>query len=277
MKLLRTFAWAAGVSALMLGTATARADQISGERPQSSDEDESGAVRSTEVKKSPEHGRERGATGISPTSPSREEPGATSATGGTASGRYERGKRTLGAAILIGGGVTDFANNEMDNLTDPGGEWDVRAAVGTRSYIGFEAQYLGAAQNISALGLDADAALVKTGLEGALRVNVPLTRERHAREKLVVIPYALGGLGWNRFDVVNDSFNTSAVSDSDNIMTLPLGGGVAFSSHGFMFDTRFLYRFSYGEDLLAVPGAGQASIDRDLASWSANAMLGYEF
>src|SRR5262245_66259238 len=78
----------------------------------------------------------------------------------------------FGESISLGGGVTNFLADATRDATNVGGYWDVRATFGTRSYLGGEAAYMGAAQNVRALGLDNGAYLTQNGIEGALRVNL---------------------------------------------------------------------------------------------------------
>jgi hypothetical protein len=68
----------------------------------------------------------------------------------------------IGVRLLVGGGPTGFLENDARKLTDVGGGWDARVVVGTRSVLGVELGYIGAAQNISAAGLDGDAYLLRT-------------------------------------------------------------------------------------------------------------------
>ena len=59
-----------------------------------------------------------------------------------------------GIGVSLGGGVAGFTQDDMRDTTDDGGAWGVRVAFGTRSLFGVEAEYIGSAQNINALGLD---------------------------------------------------------------------------------------------------------------------------
>ncbi|MBA3539152.1 MAG: hypothetical protein H0T79_05955, partial [Deltaproteobacteria bacterium] len=123
----------------------------------------------------------------------------------------------MGMAISVGGGVDGFTNEDLRDAAEVGGAWDVRVTLGTRSPIGFEASYIGSVQDIEALGLDDDALLVGNGLQGALRVNV-LPNE-------MVQPFLYGGVAWRRYSLTNEDFNTSAVSDEDDVLEIPLGVG----------------------------------------------------
>ncbi len=173
------------------------------------------------------------------------------------------------ASIHVGGGVANFTRDEIRDLTDVGGYWDARVVLGTRSIIGVEASYVGAAQNIEALGLDSDATLIRNGVEGALRLNLPF----NPRGSVLVEPYAFGGAGWSRYNLVNEDFNTSNVRDEDDVFTVPLGVGLSTGARGFLFDARFTYRPTFGDDLVQNPDGSTA----DLQNWTAGASIGYEF
>lgn len=177
--------------------------------------------------------------------------------------RESRPMTGYGVEVSLGGGVTNFATDEARDVSDPGGSWNLRLTVGTRSIIGFEAAYVGQAQNVEAPGLDGDAYMVSNGAEGALRLNAPIMY----RDWLFA-PFALAGLGWTRYDLVNADFNTSAIQDDDNVLSIPLGVGVAAAYRGFMLDTRFVYRATYDDDFL---GAA------DLHNWIVSANIGREF
>jgi len=175
-----------------------------------------------------------------------------------------RGPATgYGSQIALGGGVMNFTGGTAQGMTDPGGSWDLRLVWGTRSIVGLEGAYIGSAQRISASGLDLNAALLGTGVEGTLRINAPMPY----RDSMIA-PFAVGGLGWTRFDVINNDFNTSVVNEKDHVMTVPVGAGLAVSYRGFMVDGRFTYRFVYREDLIG---------NADLNNWIVSANIGSEF
>jgi hypothetical protein len=168
-----------------------------------------------------------------------------------------------GAAVQLGGGVMDFAGTAARGNINMGGSWDLRLTWGTRSVVGFEAAYVGTANKIKAEGLDPNADLIGNGAEGVLRINAPI--EYHGS---LFEPFGFGGVGWTRFDVVNDNVNVSNVREKDHVLTVPFGGGLAMSYRGFFADARFTYRLAYNEDLI-----GRTSLD----NWIASANLGSEF
>jgi hypothetical protein len=173
----------------------------------------------------------------------------------------------IGIAIAAGGGTGGFVNDTLRESTNIGGDWDVRATIGTRSPIAFEGSYIGSAQSIDALCLDTDALLVGNGLQGALRVNATLD--------FPVQPFAFGGAAWRRYDLTNADTNLSDVAGSDDVLEFPVGIGVAGRWNALMVDVRGEYRFATENDLLPVSADGSdfAGMDR----WGAKATVGVEF
>ena len=173
-----------------------------------------------------------------------------------------------GMEVTLGGGVEDFTNDTLRNTTTTGGLWNVRVAFGTRTPIAFEGAYLGSAQAIDALGLDGDAVLIGNGLEAKVRVNMTETD---------IQPFAFAGLGWRRYSITNSDFNTSAVADSDDVLEIPLGVGVAAKYRGFVFDARGEVRLAAEEDLMPALNAEDPTEDADMHRWAVNANIGYGF
>lgn len=171
-----------------------------------------------------------------------------------------------GMSAMIGGGVFGFTDEDTTDFIDVGGAWEARFAFGTREMIGTEVAYTGSAQDIDAAGLDGDAVLVSTGLEANARINV---FGRRAWQ-----PYAVAGVGWRRYDVTNDDFNTSSVANDDNTLEIPLGVGVAYRMNQFVLDVRGTFRPTLDNDLIAdtpdEPGT-------ELHNWAATARVGFEF
>lgn len=170
-----------------------------------------------------------------------------------------------GMEASVGGGIIGFTDGDANDFTDVGGSWQARLLVGTRTMWGVEVAYTGAAHSVDALGLDNDAILVSTGLEALGRFNF-LTQEWQ--------PYLVAGLGWRRYDVTNADFNTSAVSDSDNLLEIPLGGGLAYRSGGLVIDLRLMFRAAADEDLIqAAPFEDEPSLD----TFEGSLRVGWEF
>lgn len=173
-------------------------------------------------------------------------------------------------SITAGGGVVSYTNNDANDFIDTGGAYQVRAAVGTRSIVGFELAYVGSANDVEALGLDPDATLLGNGVEGAVRFNFTVSKWQ---------PYLLAGAVWKRYVVVNDDFNTSAtVNNSDGVFEVPLAAGLTWHAKergedGLVVDGRFDYRLAGGSDLLGGSDGGGPGLE----NWQATLKAGWEF
>jgi hypothetical protein len=173
----------------------------------------------------------------------------------------------IGLAVMAGGGVTDFTQGATRNQTAVGGSWDVRALVATRTWIGFEASYIGGANPIKALGLSGNSKLVRNGVEGAVRVQLPF----YYRITLLE-PYVLGGVGWNSYRVTYvNSYSASVTTSGDNTVAAPFGAGFMVGYKGFVVDLRSTLRPTFRQTILGSQGA------TGLTNWDAGAMIGFEF
>jgi hypothetical protein len=176
----------------------------------------------------------------------------------------------FGMAVMAGGGVTDFTQGNTRGFTGTGGSWDARLAFGTRTWVGFEASYVGGANSIHNLGIaNNNTNLVRNGVEGMLRINAPL----YAGNTLLE-PYIGGGVGWNSYRVTNYNANLSSASvsaNSDNTVSVPLAAGFALGYKGFVVDARFTIRPTYSQTLLTDESSSA------LTNWDVGGMLGYEF
>ena len=179
---------------------------------------------------------------------------------------YRSSVSPRGGGFFVGGGFEDFANDSLRSMTGSGGYWSARIVGGMRQIIGVEAAYVGNARTIDALGLNGNARLISNGLEGALRLNIPIVSPN---QMSLVEPFGFVGLGWAHYNLTNTNVNISNVASSDDIMTMPFGGGLAFGYGGFMADARFTYRKTYYNNL--VTGGG------DLDSWGAGGQIGFGF
>jgi hypothetical protein len=184
----------------------------------------------------------------------------------------------FGLGLAVGGGVMGFVDSDTQGFTDAGGSWEARLTFGTRSPVALEAAYVGSAQNIEALGLDEDAFLLGTTLEGAARVNI--------LRDFAVQPYLFGGLGWTRYSISNESFNTSSIENSENMGHVPVGAGLGFRAlGGLMVDVRGTFRAAFNDDIMGeqldeepsdvVPDPDDTRAELD--SWNLTAKLGWEF
>ena len=179
---------------------------------------------------------------------------------------YRSSVSPRGGGFFVGGGFEDFTNNSLRSMTGGGGYWSARIVGGMRQIIGMEAAYVGNARTIDALGLNGNARLISNGLEGAVRLNIPIVSWS---QRSLLEPFGFVGLGWSHYNLTNANLNVSNVASSDDIMTMPFGGGLAFGYGGFMAEARFTYRKTYYNNL--VTGGG------DLDSWGAGGQIGFGF
>lgn len=191
---------------------------------------------------------------------------ATIVVGGPALASDGKPDSKIGLAVMAGGGVTDFTQGATRNQTAVGGSWDVRALVATRTWIGFEASYIGGANPIKALGLSDSSKLVRNGVEGAVRVQLPLYHGITLLE-----PYILGGVGWNSYRVSYVNTYSASVTTSDNTVAVPFGAGFMAGYKGFVVDVRSTIRPTFRQSILGSQGA------TGLTNWDTGAMIGFEF
>lgn len=169
-----------------------------------------------------------------------------------------------GAAVQVGGGVLDFVEEDTRDVTGTAGTWEARFIYGTRSRIGVEAAYVGAAQEIRSLAAQDDATLITTNFEGAVRLN---------SDPLVgFLPYAFAGVGVARYDVTDQDQQFADVDDDETAFNIPLGLGIGYRWQRFTADIRGTYRQAFDDSLMR-PAGDNAS----LHSWSATARVGFEF
>jgi hypothetical protein len=174
-------------------------------------------------------------------------------------------KSTIGIGILGGGGATNFVDQTMRNASNVGGTWLARVALGTRSWVGAEASYVGAAQTINGLGLATNNTSMRNGLETGVRLQAPFQSMSALFE-----PYIFGGLGWDHYRF-NSNVATADINRSGNGLVVPAGVGFNMSVKGFMFDARGEYRPTYFNNFLTT------SAGTGLTNWSATGSVGYEF
>lgn len=168
----------------------------------------------------------------------------------------------LGIAVALGGGPEGFAS-PSNTGTHTGGGWNVRATVGTKSLLGFEASYFGSAQSIDALGLSNNAILVGNGLQGSVRLN--LTRQYDVGLLL------LGGMAWRHYDLTNTSTSSADVQSADDVLEIPVGVGLQYPYRGLLFDVRADYRFTQYGNMMA------AASNSDMNRWGVQGNIGYQF
>ena len=170
----------------------------------------------------------------------------------------------LGSAVMLGGGFEDFTQAGPKAATSAGGSWDLRLAAGTRQFIGLEAAYVGGARNVNGLGFATNTTLVNNGVEGNLRVNVPVVAGR-----ALIEPFGFIGLGWQHYSL-STAVATADVTRTDDVMTMPYGGGLMAAYGRFMVDARIQWRDTFYNNMFSVTGS-------KLNTWGAGGNVGLEF
>ena len=166
-----------------------------------------------------------------------------------------------------GAGVTDFTQGSTRDVTDTGGSWAVRFAFETRRLLGFEVSYVGATNTIRGLGFNGSSLLIRNGIEGAARLNVPICKNDTLLE-----PYFAAGVGWNAYHISNVATTEADVTAaSQNTLSVPLAVGFAVGYRGFIADARYTVRPTYKQSTLHGDGSGA------LTNWDIGGMLGSEF
>jgi hypothetical protein len=186
----------------------------------------------------------------------------------TAMEDQETGVERIGVGFMLGGGVVDFTDEEARALTDLGGSWDIRAVIGSKMPVALELAYVGQAQGLDVTGLDNDSILLGNGGEGVLRLQLP---------QYVVRPYVLGGVGWLHYSLSNTGNTVSAMAESDDVLTVPLGLGFTLAAAwGGTLDVRGTFKLAYYEDLMSDIYSG-TGLEANLHTWGVQATFGWEF
>jgi hypothetical protein len=173
-----------------------------------------------------------------------------------------------GLGIQLGGGVEGFTNDELAETAGTGPAWNLRVIAGTRTAVSIEASYEGSAQAVDAFGLDNDALLIGTGLDAGARFS--------AWPGTTLSPYLSMGVGWRRYDLTRFTTNFSDVSQTDNVVELPVGVGAVLRFGGMMLDARVQFRAATGSDLM--PRTGDPDGEHlAMHRWGVSGNLGYEF
>jgi hypothetical protein len=171
-------------------------------------------------------------------------------------------RSVFGNAVLLGGGFGNFTNDYARDVTGPAGAWGLRYVAGTRSVIGGEVSYMGAANWLDGTTGDDDY-LLSSSFDANVRAGWPIPLN-----STLLSPFAYAGGGWTRYDLINEIPSGIVASDTDNQFTIPMGVGFAVGYRGFMAETRFTYRQAFDEDLF---------LDRDMSTWGMSFSLGGEF
>jgi OmpA family len=178
---------------------------------------------------------------------------------------------TFGFALMAGGSYQDFTKDTMRSTTSGGGGWTARFVGGTQSIIGFEAAYIGSAQNFQGLGITSNTPiLVGNGFEGNARLNIPIRYGASLFE-----PYGYAGLGYSHYTISNFNQNAqrlSSFTSTDDVMNFPVGGGFAYAYRNFIADARAGWTGTYYQNLLT-----GADTSGTLDHWNVGGQIGFMF
>jgi hypothetical protein len=176
----------------------------------------------------------------------------------------------IGIGVALGGGVSGFTDGAMRTAADSdvSGTWGARVTIGSHIPVGVDVSYTGTSVDLTPVGATSTGTLVGTNVEGALRWNI--------LPHYIWNPYAFAGVGWQRYDVQNGNFShaDTGFSDQDDLVVLPMGGGLAWrDASGLAVDVRGTFRLADTSTLLIDTDGTRV----DLHTWEAIAALGYEF
>jgi hypothetical protein len=173
-----------------------------------------------------------------------------------------------GIALQVGGGIMNFGSPQMQSVTRAGGYWDARVVLGLRTFLALELAYVGTANPVLPPAVETGGTLVGHGAEGDLRLNIPFL----SRDGAYVLPYGLAGVGWQRYRITGGD-STGVLAAGDDVLSVPVGGGLTIGYRHLYFDSRFTYRFTRYEDM--IPG-NQRGADQ-LRHWAFGGNFGYVF
>jgi hypothetical protein len=175
----------------------------------------------------------------------------------------------IGVAFALGGGIGGFTDSSVNNISSSeiGGVWQFRTTIGSHTPLGVDLSYNGTAYDVQNFeGVTSDT-LVGTNFEGAVRWNI---LPHYAWN-----PYAFIGLGWQHYDLTDDTLTRadSGIGSSDDLLVIPMGIGLAYRDpSGFVGELRGTFRAADNSDFIEdVTGN-----DADLHTWEASAGVGYE-
>ena len=170
----------------------------------------------------------------------------------------------VGSAVMLGGGYQDFTQAAPKAATSPGGSWDLRLAAGTRQFIGLEAAYVGGARSVNGLGFAPNTTLLNNGVEGNLRLNIPIVMG-----PALIEPFGFAGVGWQHFSL-SKTVVTADVTRTDDVMTVPYGLGLMMAYGMFMLDARVSFTETFNNNMFVASGS-------KLNTWGAGGNIGVEF
>lgn len=168
-------------------------------------------------------------------------------------------------ALMVGGGVAAFSDEQIAERVDTGGTWDLRLLFGVYSMLALEAAYVGTANSVQVIG--SDTTLTSHGLEGALRLSTP------GWLPVPIQVYGFIGAGFARFDL---SGAPEVGSEGDTSFVVPFGAGLQLNMGPYwVADARFTYRAMFDDELFGDPAFANGETGTDM--YTLTARLGFVF
>jgi len=168
-------------------------------------------------------------------------------------------RKLIGMSFEGGGGVGGFMDSRIADVTSTQAQWTARMVYGTRSHFAGETAYIGSAQKVNTLGIRPNATITGNGAEAAFRYNA-LTG--------MFQPYATGGLGWTHYSLGYEQLTTSDVQLNGDVLTFPIGVGMAWRYNMLLLDSRLSFTPSTNSALIR---------NTNLSTWNLQAHAGFEF
>ena len=146
-----------------------------------------------------------------------------------------------GVMVTAGAGFEGYTGGLRGGIS-PGVTWGATAAIKPTKIIGLELGYSGAANELREEAMGGEAAngpdIIRNGVSAVATVGLPL-------EVIRLQPYALAGVGVNRFSVRGGQ---AAGFRSDTSADIPVGAGLKTRVGNIAADLRFDYNFGVGEE-----------------------------
>ena len=169
-------------------------------------------------------------------------------------------------SLLIGGGLSNFVGDLANESTHPGGAWEATLVFGGRQHLALEVSYNGSVNTVEAVGLSGNALLIGTTAQTAFRANLNTGD---------VQPYAIAGFGWTHYALAGEAVNVSGIRNDDNVLIVPVGGGLSVHMGQLVLDMRAFYRHAFSSNMFDTI-ADATGRSGKMSSWVARVALGFE-
>lgn len=174
----------------------------------------------------------------------------------------------IGVAFNVGGGIGGFTDSTVNNLSSSeiGGVWQFRTTIGSHVPIGLDLAYNGTAYDLQTFsGIQTSDTLIGTNLEGALRWNI--------LPHYMVNPYIFAGVGWQHYDLNDNTLSDQGIETTDDLAVFPMGVGVSYRDpSGVTAELRGTFRAAADSSFIQEADGDNARLD----TWEASAGIGYE-